>query len=138
MVTSKTKAKDIMTKELVVGRESITLEEAIKILVNNRITGFPIVDDKKRLIGILSELDIIEAVSTYDGNGGLDLDRKMKFRKKVRTISEDATFQEIITAFLEQRVRRLPVVDAKGRLTGIVSRRDVMRTLFYKAKASHS
>ncbi len=126
-------AKDIMTTELVVAREDITIEEAIKLLVNNRITGFPVVDNTYRLVGVLSELDVIKTVQEANAPV-LDLDKQVNFTKKVRSINEETTWHEILQTFLERNIRRLPVTDAEGRLKGIITRSDIMKALFYSSK----
>ncbi len=130
-----TKAKDIMTTELVVAREDVTIEEAIKLLVNNRITGFPVVDNLNRLVGVLSELDVIKTVEETNAPS-FDLEKKVNFTKKVRSIKEDTSWNEILKTFLEKNIRRLPVIDSEGKLKGIITRRDIMKALFYSSKKS--
>jgi CBS domain-containing protein len=122
-----------MSTELIVASDTITIEEAIKLLVNNRITGFPVVDKANKLVGVLSELDIIRAVQNPD-KPSIDLKSPAHFTTKVRSISEDAKWHDILKTFLEKNIRRLPVIDAEGRLKGIITRRDVMKALFYSSK----
>ena len=129
-----TRAKDIMTTNLILGYPEMTLEEAIKTLVNNRITGMPIVDDKKRMIGVCSELDIIKSVEQTEKGKPLDLHRTIHFTHKVVTIDEETQLTDILKMFVELKVRRLPVVNNKEELVGIISRRDIMRVLFYRSK----
>ena len=129
-----TLAKDIMSRELVTAHETITVEEAIKLLVNNRITGFPVVDQANRLVGVLSELDVIKTIQENPDAGEIDLKGPVEFTRKVRSITEDTTWNDILKTFTEKKVRRLPVIDREGRLTGIISRRDIMKVLFYNSK----
>lgn len=132
-MTQNARAKDIMSTELIVANENITIEEAIKLLVNNRITGFPVVDKANKLVGVLSELDIIKAVQNSE-KPSIDLTLPAHFTTKVRSISEDAKWDDILRTFLEKNIRRLPVIDSAGRLKGIITRRDVMKALFYSSK----
>lgn len=129
-----TLAKDIMTTELIVGHPEMTLEEAIKILFNSRITGLPVVDTKNRMIGVVTEYDIIRSVRNKGHKIPLSLKKKIRFTRKVTVVSEETELDEILGLFIDKKVRRLPVLDAKGRLVGIISRRDIMRLLFYRSK----
>ncbi len=128
-----TRAKDIMTTELVVGRDNMTVEEAIKLLVNNRITGFPVVDRTNRLIGVVSELDVIKTIQKDGSDAAIDLQCPIEFTHKVHSIPEDTTWTDILHAFTERKVRRLPVIDREGHLKGIITRRDIMKALFYSS-----
>jgi len=130
-----TKAKDIMTTELILGHPNMTVEDAIKALVNNRITGLPIVDNDRKIVGVLSEYDVIKSVEGKTEKHPIDLGAKIDFTAKVTTIGEDAPLPEIFSLFLEKKVRRLPVVNSKEELVGIITRRDVMRVLFYRSKS---
>jgi predicted transcriptional regulator len=129
-----TRAKDIMSTELVVGKDNMTVEEAIKLLVNNRITGFPVVDRTNRLVGVVSELDVIKSIQK-DGaeSANIDLQCPIEFTRKVRSIPEDTSWNDILRTFMEKKVRRLPVIDREGRLKGIITRRDIMKVLFYSS-----
>lgn len=123
-----------MSRELVTAQETITVEEAIKLLVNNRITGFPVVDTANRLVGVLSELDVIKTIQSGSQLEEINLKGPVEFTRKVRSITEDTSWTDILKTFTEKRVRRLPVIDREGRLTGIISRRDIMKVLFYNSK----
>jgi predicted transcriptional regulator len=132
-----TRAKDIMSTELVVGQDNMTVEEAIKLLVNNRITGFPVVDRTNRLVGVVSELDVIKTIQR-DGTEAtaIDLQCPIEFTRKVHSIPEDTSWNDILRTFMEKKVRRLPVIDREGRLKGIITRRDIMKALFYSSNPS--
>jgi CBS domain-containing protein len=129
-----TKAKDIMTTELILGHPEMTIEEAIKTLVNNRITGIPIVDDSRKIVGVLSEYDIIKVIEEKDNDKHLELGKKINFTSQVTTVVEEATLGEVLTMFVEKKIRRLPVVNKSAQLVGIITRRDIMRVLFYRSK----
>lgn len=129
-----TYAKDIMTTELILANPGMTIEDAIKMLVNNRITGMPVVDEARRIVGVVSEYDIIRAVDSFDTDKPLNLARAIDFTQKVATTSEDTPLSKVLRQFVEKKVRRLPVVNAKNELVGIITRRDIMRVLFYRSK----
>ncbi len=121
-----------MTTNLVLGSPEMTLEEAIKILFSERITGLPVVDADKKMVGVVTEYDVIRQVRGKPGV--LSLKRRIRYTKKVTSVSVDASFEEILKIFVERKVRRLPVLDKKGRLAGVISRHDIMRILFYRSK----
>ena len=127
-----TRAKDIMTTELIVGHPQMTVEEAIKTLVNNRITGMPILDEQRQIVGVVSEYDIIKSVESDADR--IDLQQKIDFSKKVSLVLEDTPLDEILKQFTEKKVRRLPVLNKQNQLVGIITRRDIMRVLFYRSK----
>lgn len=130
-----THAKDIMTTELILGHPQMTIEEAIKTLVNNRITGMPVVDEQKHIVGVISEFDIIKSIDSVEKDCPINLERTIEFSHKVTTISEDCPLPEILKHFVERKVRRLPVTNKNNQLVGIITRRDIMRVLFYRSKS---
>ena len=129
-----TRAKDIMTSELILGHPEMTIEEAIKILVNNRITGMPVIDGNRQIVGVISEYDIIRAVELVEDGVPIDLNRIIQYSHKVVSVSEDTHLTEVLRLFTEKKIRRLPVVNKKKQLVGIITRRDIMRVLFYSSK----
>jgi CBS domain-containing protein len=129
-----TYAKDIMTTELILGHPRMTIEEAIKTLVNNRITGMPVVDENRRLIGVVSEYHIIKSVESTKKNRPINLGQTINYSSKVTTITEEAHLSEILRHFVERKIRRLPVINKEKQLVGIITRRDIMRVLFYRSK----
>lgn len=112
----------------------MTLEEAITALVNNRITGMPVVDEHRHIVGVVSEYDIIKSMESIDESPKIDLNQKIRYTSKATTVNEDAPLQEIFKVFLEKRIRRVPVLNKKNEMIGIVTRRDVMRIMFYRSK----
>jgi CBS domain-containing protein len=80
-----TYAKDIMTTELILGHPRMTIEEAIKTLVNNRITGMPVVDENRRLIGVVSEYHIIKSVESTKKSRPINLGQTINYSSKVIT-----------------------------------------------------
>jgi CBS domain-containing protein len=129
-----TRAKDIMTTEMILGYPKMTLEEAIKTLVNNRITGMPIVDDNKHIVGVISEYDIIKVVRDFENEQPLNLSNIIQYSERVTTIPEETPLGEVLKQFVELKIRRLPVVNKNNQLVGIITRRDIMRVLFYRSK----
>lgn len=132
----KTTARDIMSSKLIVAKEGMNIEDAVKLLVNNKITGLPVVDAKGRMIGILSEYDIIARVGKEKKLDSSLFKNDIVYTTQVESVSEDTSLQEILDRFIQLKCRRLPVLDRDGRLAGIISRRDVMKVLYYRAKVN--
>jgi len=131
-----TTARDIMSNKLIVARDGMNIEDAVKLLVNNKITGLPVVDAQGKMIGILSEYDIIAKVGVEKKLDAASFKSNITYTKIVESVQEDATLQEILDRFISLKCRRLPVLDGGQRLVGIISRRDVMKVLYYRSKVS--
>lgn len=129
-----TTAKEIMSDKLIVARDGMTVEEAIKLLVNNKVTGLPVVDDKGHMVGVLSEYDIIADVGTEKSIDNSLFKKNICYTKDIIAVNENTPLTEIMDRFIKLKCRRLPVIDGDKRLVGIISRRDIMRLLYYRAK----
>ncbi len=129
-----TRAKDIMTESITVARAEMSVEEAVKLLVSHRITGMPVVDKEGKMIGIVSEHDILKVASKKKTENPGDLQQLIRYTKKVEFVHVDTPLAEIINQLVKKQIRRLPVVDADGKLVGIISQRDVMRLLYYRSR----
>ncbi|MGE0615970.1 MAG: HPP family protein [Bacteriovoracia bacterium] len=137
--TTPTLAKDVMSTELITVRDDCSLEEALKVLINNRITGLPVVDKQGKLVGVLSEYDILAQVAQAGPLKPQHFEGKITFSNQVDSIAQDTPIDEVIEHFVKSRFRRLPVVDGKGKqdkLVGIITRRDLIRLFYYRAQLS--
>lgn len=127
-------ARDIMSTKLVVVHSDTTVEEAVKLLVNNKITGLPVVDDSGKMVGILSEYDVICSVAGSKEKSGGALQQPITYSQKVISVQDTEPMSNILRSFIDQKVRRLPVLDSNQMLVGMITRRDIMRVLYYRAK----
>ncbi|MHC4475808.1 MAG: CBS domain-containing protein [Planctomycetota bacterium] len=116
------KAKSIMKTDVItVGRQK-PIYEAIRILVENNITGLPVVNDDMTLAGILSEKDVLELLYGIEDKQGSVEDF---MTKQTVTFNEDDSLIDITECFIKNNFRRVPIV-ADGKLTGIISRKDII------------
>lgn len=145
-------ARDLMTREVVTVNRETTVKEVVRLLLEHKISGLPVVDKENRVIGIVSEgdliyqdkklhtpafLEILGGIIYLENPNRLGQDLiKMTAVKvgdlmtaKVYTVREDATLEEIATTMVEKRVNRIPVVDGAGRLAGIISRQDLVKAM---------
>ena len=120
------KVKDYMTTRLVTFTEKTNVLEAMKVLLESKISGAPVVDENGQMVGILSEVDLMQVVvqdSYYDESQGIVADY---MRTEVDTIGDDLDICTLAEKFLKEHRRRYPVVK-DGKLVGQISRRDVLR-----------
>ncbi|MFK7794236.1 MAG: CBS domain-containing protein [Gammaproteobacteria bacterium] len=120
--------KDYMSASLVTFTPEMDVMNAIDILVKNRISGAPVVDEHGNLIGLLSEKDCMKVAvqaGYYEQLGGRVEDY---MTKQVITVEAEGSVLEVAKLFMEKGPRRYPVVE-DNRLVGQISRRDVLRSL---------
>jgi len=132
--------RDVMTRRVVSVREDASFKEMADMLRRTRISAFPVIDKSNRVIGVVSEADLLvkEAVQAT-GTSIVAALRHIREEDKAQgvtagdlmtrpaiTISPDAPVPEAARIMYDRRVKRLPVVNAAGHLLGIVSRADVL------------
>jgi CBS domain-containing membrane protein len=124
---------EVMTKRVITLRSDATLAEALTYLATQHISGAAVTDNKQRLIGVVSQSDIMEAeaeIGDPKRRGPFLEDTLVKeiMSSPALTIAPEAELREAALAMEYGEVHRLFVVDA-GRLIGVVSRSDVSRAL---------
>lgn len=119
------KVKDLMTKTVITIPDDMAIEQICKILTRNSLSGVPVIDNRSKLIGFVSERDIIATIASGDF-----LDKKAKdiMCKKITTVKQETPLSQISKIFTDKPFRHLPVVK-KGEVIGIISRRDVLTKL---------
>jgi CBS-domain-containing membrane protein len=145
------KAKDIMTKDVRTVGTSTTIEDLARVLVEHRISGTPVVNEKDDLIGIVTENDLIRKnkkfhiptiVRLFDAFIMLEsksrIEQEIKemaavtvediYRKEVVTVSENTAVDEIATIMAERNVHLIPVVEGR-KLRGIIGKIDIIKGL---------
>jgi CBS domain-containing protein len=148
-------AKEIMTKDVITVKPEDTVKDAAKLLAEHKISGMPVVNGEREVVGIVSEGDFIvrsqklKVPSYIQILGGIIyLDDPREFKEELRrvaaylvkdimteevvTVDEDTEVEEVASIMFEEGVNRVPVVDAENRLAGIVSRADIVRSLAHK------
>lgn len=131
----KTRASEIMRKKLVTVKPDTNVMQVVEILLKNKISGAPVLDTEGNLVGIVSEFDCMNNISQSAMSGVPPKPVQDLMTRDVETVAPDATLLTLVHIFGQKRYRRLPVVDASGRLVGQISRRDLMRALYEKMRA---
>lgn len=116
-------AGDVMTPQPLTLRADTSVHEAAQLLADNRISGAPVIDDNGTIAGIVSEYDLIARPGRTVGE---------VMTKAVVSVADTAPVDRIRALLVTQRLKRVPVVDAQGRLIGLISRADLVRELAYR------
>jgi CBS domain-containing protein len=117
------RAKQVMTSKVITIGPEATLAEAIRVLLDQKISGMPVVDAAGRLVGIISEKDMLNFA--FSGNLALTKVEEAMTREIV-SFPPEAEITEIALSIGQLHFRRVPIVEA-GKLVGIISRRDIIR-----------
>jgi CBS domain-containing protein len=140
----RTTASEIMTSTIHSVRPSDPLRKVVGLLCKNRISGVPVVDGKGRLVGLISERDVLEAMypdrpelrQRRAGTPGAPGDREIAsiasseiMVGEVITAAPDTDILRLASLMAVNKIRRIPIVE-DGRLVGIVSQGDVYRAIF--------
>jgi CBS domain-containing protein len=143
------KAIDVMTTDVHAVRPDTPLEEIARLLEAHHISGVPVIDDERRVLGVVSEADLIDEhkreariprVALYGvlpvpddvlveaARHGMALPARDLMTRKVATATEGTTVHELADLMARHKVNRIPIV-RDGRLVGIVCRADLVRAL---------
>ena len=117
------RAESVMKTEVFTIGENESVEDAMVSLAKHGISGAPVVDDADRLVGVISEFQLLEAIYTPDV-------RKEQvsnlMTRDVFTVTENSLLSDIANLMILHRIRRVPVV-REDKVVGIISRRDLLR-----------
>lgn len=118
-------AADIMTSRLVTLDPEMDVFKAIELLLKHKISGAPVIDKNRRLIGMFTEKSCLEVMVTaaYDGLPANEVGSFMS--EPADSVEESTGMLSMAQIFLNKRTRRLPVLK-DGKLVGQVSRRDLI------------
>ncbi len=149
------RVKEIMTSPAMSVTENQMVKEVLELLAEKRFSGFPVVDEDNKVIGVISDTDIIRYshtinviplsnlsgwVSPYADIADLASMRKgfdmlhttsvgQIMTKKVYTINEDEPATEAAKLMNRRKINRIPVVDKDGKLVGIITRADMVQCM---------
>jgi CBS domain-containing membrane protein len=147
-LASQVPVKDVMTTAVITIKRDADIHEAARLLSEKKISGMPVVDNDNRVIGVVSEADILilagmkkehtfrDVLRNVLGEpvpartGGNRVQDVMSF--PALTISPDEDIRKAAMILDERRIKRLPVVGPEGRLIGIISRADIVRAISKK------
>ena len=135
----KTGVKDVMTTRVIWVKKDATFREMAIALRDYRVSAFPVVDDDRKVIGVVSEADMLTKEALDDEPGMIAGILRRRDQAKARGVTAgdlmtaaviavrpEDTVEHAARLMYDRRVKRLPVTDANGRLVGIISRADVL------------
>lgn len=142
------KVSDVMTRQVITIDRAAPVGRAIRLLLQHRISGLPVVDEEGRLEGIVTEGDFLHRAETgtqrrrprwvefligpgklareYVQTHGRSVSDVMT--QEVHTVDENTSLEEVVRLMEKRRVKRFPVVK-DGKVVGIVSRANLLRAL---------
>ncbi|TAE55903.1 MAG: CBS domain-containing protein [Nostocales cyanobacterium] len=143
---------DVMSSDPIVVSPETPLKEAIQILAEKRISGLPVINDAGKLVGIISETDLmwqetgvtppayimfldsviyLQNPATYDRDLHKALGQTVGevMSKNPLTITPEKYVKEAAKMIQDHKVHRLPVLDSAGKVIGILTRGDIIRAM---------
>ncbi|MGC8932261.1 MAG: chloride channel protein [Candidatus Methanodesulfokora sp.] len=115
--------REAMTTDVITVDPNVTAKEALDVLIRNKIGGLPVVDESRRLLGIVTFTDLAQVPAEHQSKVrvGLIMTRDLIVAKP------DETLYDAFRRMTSNQLGRLPVVDSSGKIVGILARVDVMR-----------
>ena len=115
-------AKDIMSKPAITAATTDTVKDLRALLTRKKISGVPVLDADKKLVGIATEADVLDA------RASTKVEKVMK--KPVVKVGPGDSVRKIAQLLAKKKIKRVPVVDGRtGKLVGVVSRYDVVKAM---------
>lgn len=144
-VSLKLCVRDAMTQDVLSVNKFDDITHVVKLLAEKSISGLPVIDKEYRVVGMISEADVVSTVGATRSHTFKDLlkhvlghqfpERKIGhivgdiMTSPAVTISDDAEISEAVSLMDEHRIRRLPVVDKNQKLVGLISRADIVKIM---------
>lgn len=143
------KVKDFMITDVIFAKKEDSIKSVMKILVDKKIGGLPIIDDKGILVGMISDGDIIRNINPKDGKiydfisyvyylkkeelkEDVELIKDANImtiaqHKNIYCVSPEDTMEKVLSIFSKHNFKKIPVIDKDKKVVGVVSRGDVIR-----------
>ena len=134
------KAKDIMTEYVITTTENTSLAEVAELMIKTRVSGFPVIGAKGKIVGIITSTDlfiVMDMIKSGDvvQNGISNISKptvKFAMSTDVVRIKKNTTLDKIIALMKYRNLHTLPVVEG-NQMIGVIGRRDVFKN-FYKVE----
>ena len=146
-------AKEIMTTDVIVANKNDSIADVAELLIKEKIGGLPVVDENNKVVGIISETDIMQKETTvgsprvinfFQGLIFLDDMKKLEddmkkiaaykvedlMSQEIVTVNENDTFDYIANIMIKESINRVPVVDKDNHLKGIICRYDIIKSMY--------
>jgi CBS domain-containing protein len=143
---------DVMTRDPLTVTPETPLTEVIRMISERKISGLPVVDDTGKLVGVISETDLmwretgvkqppyimlLDSVIYLENPGQYERDLHKALGQTVKevmsqkpiTVTPEKSLREAAQLMHDHKIHRLPVLDAEGQVVGILTRGDVIRVM---------
>jgi len=144
---------EVMTPDVITVAPGLALKDAARILIKQKISGLPVVSNNGRLVGIITEADLLRSIglpahhpanslwqtieSMFNSHHGEFMEPAgivaSLMNENVITVKPDATIHEVITVMKKHKIKRVVVCDDLRQVRGIVTRSNLVRVFFDKA-----
>ena len=142
---SSVKAGDVMVTEVVSVTRKTPLDQVATVMARHSISGVPVVEEGERVVGVISEKDFLTRMGEQDtetfmgvvaeclkGLGCVAVSIRGQNAEDIMTspavtVNEETSIREIANLLTEKNINRVPVINRKGHLVGIISRADIVR-----------
>jgi predicted transcriptional regulator len=132
------KAKDVMTKPVVCVNLKTSTEELSRLFIEKSISGTPVVDEKGKLIGVVSKTDILEThllPEEYRESPTLSPGYVENIMVPiVSSVAEEDSIDQVIKLMVEENIRRVVVTDPEQRVVGIITPMDILKFIVKKSE----
>lgn len=144
-LTTSLKAADVMTTDVVWVKEDTPVVEVAEIMEASRVSGLPVIGEDGKVVGVISEKDflvemgvdeggnfmtlVVECLKTGQCNAASGRAKKAAdlMSRPAVTVGVETTLQEVTALFAQESINRVPVLDRRSKLAGIVTREDILR-----------
>ena len=114
--------RDVMNKNVIVGKKSLTIKEASEVMSKMRI-GSLVITDGKKIVGMITSTDVLKSIAN-EKKPDVTLAEEI-MSKNVLTISPEKTVDEAVEIMLKNKIKRLPVVSEK-KIVGMITASDIL------------
>lgn len=123
--------EDYMTKDLITFKKDTDINVVIKSLLENRISGAPVLDDNGKVVGLIDDKDCLQILfgSVYNRLPTTSDTVSNYMSNVMKTISVGQNIMDAASVFVSTPYKRLMVEDESGKLVGQISRRDILRAI---------
>lgn len=141
-------ARDIMNRKVVTISKNATVGDLARLLIKNKVSGVPVVNENSNIIGMVTEADIILKESTLplplsfstafmnkyetftkDNKEYLNTKIEDVMTRKVKTVREDTKRTKVVNIMINNNINRIPVVDENDKLVGIITRANIIESI---------
>lgn len=146
-------AKDIMTTDVIVAKKDDSIANVATLLIKEKIGGLPVVNENNKVVGIISETDIMKketdiesprVLNFFQGLIFLDDIKKLEddmkkvaaykvedlMSRDIITVNENDSFDYVANVMIKKSINRVPVVDKENFLKGIICRYDIIKAMY--------